>query len=82
MRKDLADMNDDEKRAELAFQREHFAHLVSDLECPAIPKTRLGKWWLEWGEFVMTTVKIVVYTAIVCAAVTGSMFAVVLLTAL
>ena len=83
MRKDLADMTDAEKRAELAWQREHFTHLVSGIEYPTIARTRLCRWWLEWGEVVMTTVKIVVGTAILCGLVAGGMWvAITLATAL
>ncbi len=84
MRKDLVDMNDDEKRAELAFQRDHFRHLVSSLPIrDPIPKTSFGRWWREWGEVVTTTVKIVVYTSILCGAIAGGMWVMItLLTAL
>ena len=74
MRKDLADMNDAEKRAELAFQREHFAHLVSDIEFASTSQTRFGRWWREWGDVVVVTTKIVVYTAIWCAVVVGGLW--------
>ncbi len=79
----MSDMNRDELRRELAYQREHFAHLVSDMELPPIATTRFSRWWLEWGEFVTTTVQIIVYTALVCVGVTGGLWlAIAVLTAL
>ena len=74
MRKDVKDMTDAEKRVELAHQRDFFRHLVSSFEYPLAPKTWLGRWWRKWGEGVVTTVKIVVYTAIVCGLVAGGMW--------
>ena len=60
MRKDPADMTPEELKAEKAYQREHFLHLVSHLDIPEPPKTWYGRAWRKWGELVGTLVKIFV----------------------
>ncbi len=75
MRKPLDEMTPEERREEKWYQEDHFRHLVSEMRPQRpIPKTRFERWWCEWGELVTTATHIVVGTALICAAVSGGMW--------